>query len=144
MQFEDIVSIAPPPALSAAGRAAPPAWRPTLEALDELAFRHSIEARVFGSLAWRALTGLDYLTDRSDLDMLLYVHRDTDLHRLAADLAGIEAGAPMRLDGELIRDDGGAVNWREVYAGAREILIKTIGGVALLDASLFLVGENPS
>jgi phosphoribosyl-dephospho-CoA transferase len=99
---------------------------------------------VFGSLAWRALTGLDYLTDRSDLDLLLHVRRDTDLRRLVADLAEIEAVAPMRLDGELIRDDGAAVNWREFQASPREILMKTIRGVGLLDASLFLVGKIPS
>ena len=40
----------------------------------------------------------------------------------------------MRLDGELVRDDGAAVNWREFHAGAREILVKTVGGVALLDS----------
>lgn len=144
MQPEDIISTSPPPALSLASRVAPRAWWPTLEGLDALASRHSVDARAFGSLAWRALTGLDYLTDRSDLDLLLHVHRDTDLLRLAADVAGIEAAAPMRLDGELIRDDGAAVNWREFHTGAREILVKTVGGVALLDTSLFLLGKMPS
>ena len=47
----------------------------------------------------------------------------------------------MRLDGELIRDDGAAVNWREFHAGAREILVKTIGGVAMLSASQFFPGK---
>ncbi|MBO0743243.1 MAG: malonate decarboxylase holo-[acyl-carrier-protein] synthase [Hyphomicrobiaceae bacterium] len=144
MHPEDVISATPPPALSAASRVAPRAWWPTLDALDELAWRHSVEARVFGSLAWRALTGLDYLTDRSDLDLLLHVRRDTDLRRLVADLAAIETVAPMRLDGELIRDDGAAVNWREFQASPREILVKTIDGVGLLDASLFLVGKIPS
>jgi phosphoribosyl-dephospho-CoA transferase len=144
MQPEDIIATAPPPPLNSASRVAPRAWWPTLDGLDKLALQHSVEPRVFGSLAWRALTGLDYLTDRSDLDFLLHVHRDTDLPRLVADLAGIEATSPMRLDGELIRDDGAAVNWREFYAGAREVLVKTIGGVALLDTSLFLLGEMPS
>ena len=50
----------------------------------------------------------------------------------------------MRLDGELIRDDGAAVNWRELHTGAREILVKTLGGVALLDASHFLREEIQS
>ena len=144
MQPEDVISTVSPPTLSSAGRTAPRAWWPTLDGLAELAWQHSVEARVFGSLAWRALTGLDYVTDRSDLDLLLHVHRDTDLHRLGADMARIEAAAPMRLDGELIRDDGAAVNWREFHAGAREILIKTVGGVALLDTRLFLLGEMPS
>jgi len=144
MQPEDIVSTTPPPTLRAAGGLAPRAWWPTLDAVDALASRHSVQARVFGSLAWRALTGLDYLTDRSDLDLLLYVRRDTDLRRLAAELAEIEAAAPMRLDGELVRDDAAAVNWRELHAGAREILVKTVGGVALVDTSLFLLGTMPS
>jgi phosphoribosyl-dephospho-CoA transferase len=141
---EAIVSTAPPPALSFAGRVAPRAWRSTLDALDELAARRCVEARVFGSLAWRALTGLDYLADRSDLDLLLHVRRDADLPRLCADLAVIEATAPMRLDVEFIREDGAAVNWRELNTGAREILVKTIGGVALLDSRLFLAGAMPS
>jgi phosphoribosyl-dephospho-CoA transferase len=144
MRPEDIVSIAPPPTLSLASRVAPRAWRPTLDAFEELASQHCLEARVFGSLAWRALTGLDYLTDRSDLDLLLHVRRDTDLVRLAADVAVIEATAPMRLDGEFVRADGAAVNWREFHAGAREILVKTVGGVALLDTSLFLSATMPS
>jgi len=39
----------------------------------------------------------------------------------------------MRLDGELVRDDGAGVNWRELHSGARELLVKTTDGVALLD-----------
>jgi phosphoribosyl-dephospho-CoA transferase len=89
-------------------------------------------------LAWRALTGLDYLTDRSDLDLLLDVGGDTDLDRLVSDMAAIETDAPMRLDGELMREDGAAVNWREFHAGAGEILVKGIEGVRLLDRDLFI------
>jgi phosphoribosyl-dephospho-CoA transferase len=103
-----------------------------------------VEARVFGSLALAVVTGLDYLTDRSDLDLLLQVNRDTDLSRLTADLARIEAAAPMRLDGELIRHDGVAANWRELHAGPREVLVKTVSDVALLDAQLFLSEGMPS
>jgi phosphoribosyl-dephospho-CoA transferase len=138
MQPQDIVSISPPPALNFASRAAPREWWPTLDTIDALASRQSVEVKIFGSLAWHALTGLNYLTDRSDLDLLLHVHRDTDLPHLAADVAAIEDTAPMRLDGEFVRDDGAAVNWREFRSGAQEILIKTVGGVALLDADLFL------
>jgi phosphoribosyl-dephospho-CoA transferase len=99
---------------------------------------------VFGSLAWRTLTGLDYLTGRSDLDLLLDVRRETDLDRLAADVAAIEADAPMRLDGELMRDDGAAVNWREFHSGAGEVLVKSINGVGLLDRDLFISGRTRS
>ena len=141
MHPQDIMSIARPPLLSTATNSAARAWWPTLDRLDALALRYSVEARVFGSLAWRMLTGLDYLTDRSDLDLLLDVRRETDLDRLAADVGAIEADAPMRLDGELKRDDGAAVSWREFNAGAREVLVKSIDGVALLDRDLFISGR---
>jgi phosphoribosyl-dephospho-CoA transferase len=144
MQPHDIMSIARPPLLSSVSRSAPRAWWATLDRLDELALQHSVEARVFGSLAWRNLTGLDYLTGRSDLDLLLEVGRDTDLDRLAAGVAAIEAEAPMRLDGELMRDDGAAVNWREFHAGAGEVLVKHIDGVGLLDRDLFISGGTIS
>lgn len=144
MRREDILSSSPPPSLRSAGVPAPRAWRPTLARLEELTARHRVEARVFGSLAWAVVTGLDYLTDRSDLDLLLRVNRDTDINRLTADLARIEAAAPMRLDGELIRHDGAAANWRELHAGARVVLVKTVRDVALLDARVFLSERMPS
>jgi len=141
---DDVVSIARPPLLDSAYGSAPCAWRPILYRLGELALRHSVEARVFGSLAWRTLTGLEYLTSRSDLDLLLDVDRDTDLDRLAADVAAIEAAAPMRLDGELMRDDGAAVNWREFHAGAHEVLVKHIDGVGLFGREQFISGKTVS
>jgi phosphoribosyl-dephospho-CoA transferase len=141
MRPDDIVSTAPPLELSATVNVAPEPWRHTLDQVADLASRHGVKARVFGSLAWQMLTGLDYLTNTSDLDLLLPMPSGGDLVRLTADLAAIEAVAPMRLDGELVRDDGAGVNWRELYSGASEVLVKTTGGVALLDASIFLNGE---
>ncbi|SHG76839.1 malonate decarboxylase holo-[acyl-carrier-protein] synthase [Bradyrhizobium erythrophlei] len=144
IQPEDIVSTAPPPRLSAAISVAPNRWQHPLGAVVSLASRYGIEARIFGSLAWCTLTGLDYLTDTSDLDLLLPIHCGSPLVRLTADLAAIEATAPMRLDGELVRDDGAGVNWRELHSGARELLVKTTDGVALLDANLFLSNRTQS
>ena len=143
-QPDDIVSVARPPLLKSADASAPLAWRPTLKRLGELAQRHSVEARVFGSLAWRTLTGLDYLTDRSDLDLLLELRRETDIDRLTADMAVIQADAPVRLDGELMRDDGAAANWRELHAGAAEVLVKSIDAVGLLDRDHFISGRSLS
>jgi phosphoribosyl-dephospho-CoA transferase len=140
VQSSDIVSMSRPPSLRSVRNAAPQAWWQTLDRLDGLAAKHSVSARVFGSLAWQTLTGLDYLSDRSDLDVLLDVNPDTDLDRLAAALAGIEAEAPVRLDGELVRDDGAAVNWREFHGRRGEILVKSIDRVVVLDRDLFIAG----
>lgn len=141
LKSDDVISVSRPPLLQEAYVTAPPAWRPTLDRLGDLSSRHSVKARVFGSLAWRALTGLDYLTATSDLDLLLDVTGDTDLKALSTELAAVEADAPMRLDGELMRDDGAAVNWREFHAGAEQVLVKHIDGVALLHRRDFISGR---
>jgi phosphoribosyl-dephospho-CoA transferase len=141
MQPDDIVSTAPPLELSVTINVAPESWRHTLDQVADLASRHGVEARVFGSLAWQTLTGLTYLTASSDLDILLPIRRSSDLAQLTTELATIEAAAPMRLDGELVRDDGVGVNWREIHAGAREVLVKSTGDVALLDTNLFFSSE---
>jgi phosphoribosyl-dephospho-CoA transferase len=144
MEPDDIISKAPPPQLSAAMGVAPETWRHTLQRVVDLAAGHGVEARLFGSLAWRMLTGLDYLTAGSDLDVLLPLRRGSNLARLTADLAAIEAAAPMRLDGEMVRDDGAGVNWRELHSGAREVLVKTTHGIALLHANHFVSGGGRS
>jgi phosphoribosyl-dephospho-CoA transferase len=144
MQLDDIVSTAPPPELTGCIKVAPLRWRRTLSKVTSLASRHGMQPRIFGSLAWRMLTGLDYLTDGSDLDLLLPVSRGSDLVRLTAELAAIEAVAPMRLDGELVRDDGAGVNWRELHAGVGEVLLKTSSGVTLQKANFFLSSEIQS
>jgi phosphoribosyl-dephospho-CoA transferase len=140
MRLEDIVAKALPLELRAAMSVAPEPWRHTLEELASLASRRGVEARIFGSLAWRALTGLDYLSAGSDIDFLLPLPRESDLARLTTELAAIEAAAPMRLDGELVRGDGASVNWRELHTGEREVLVKTTDGVTLLDTNDFLSG----
>ena len=141
---DDVASMMRPPSLDAARGSAPPVWRPTLDRLGELAVRHSVEARVFGSLAWQALTGLAYVTSGSDIDLLFDVRPETDLDRLTADVAALEIDAPMRLDGELMRDDGTAVNWRELHAGVDQVLTKRIEGVSLLARQNFITGRTVS
>lgn len=137
MATADIVSTAPPLPLGVAIGAAPAAWQPTLAKVMNMAQRHGVEARVFGSLAWRALTGLDYLTARSDLDLLFPMRRSSDPMPLVAELGEIDSNAPMRLDGEIVRDDGAAVNWRELHSGTPDVLVKTLREVKLLSAGLF-------
>ncbi len=144
VQPEDVISFAQPPLLSVANEAAPSSWTHTLNQVTRLAAEHGVEARVFGSLGWQTLTGLDYLTNKSDLDVLLTFPRGTDVAALTNGLAEIEAAAPMRVDGELVREDGAAVNWRELHSGAREVLVKTTRGVTLLSIGNFLNGGGIS
>lgn len=140
IQEHQIRSIDRPPALNSVDHRTPREWLPTLHALDSLASRHGIDARVFGSLGWSVITGLNYLTITSDLDFLFYFHRDANVFALVDELARIQSAAPMRLDGELIRDDGAAVNWRELLGATGEILVKSISGTALCHPTAFVDG----
>jgi phosphoribosyl-dephospho-CoA transferase len=135
---EAVLAVTPPPSLGATTEVAPVAWRQTIAQLAALASGHGLEARVFGSLAWQMLTGLEYLTASSDLDLLLPLPRAGGATGLAASLAAIEAMAPMRLDGEFVRADGAAVNWREIHAGVPEVLVKTVHQAALFSTADFL------
>ncbi|KVN18012.1 MULTISPECIES: malonate decarboxylase holo-[acyl-carrier-protein] synthase [unclassified Burkholderia] len=156
---EQIGEVCALPTLADVDRDAPPAWRPTLARLRALADAHRVDCRVFGSLAWQTLTGLRYLGDGSDLDVLLMPSRpassssscsspslplSSTLSRRAAiasflaALAEIDAHASMRIDGELLCADGTGVNWRELHAGEREVAMKTATGVELAAPQTFL------
>jgi phosphoribosyl-dephospho-CoA transferase len=139
-----ISSTARPPLLSAAFRVAPAAWMPTLHSLNHVATRLGVEARVFGSLAWHLLTGLNYLSVSSDLDFILSLPHPRDFSELMTELDSIDRAAPMRLDGEIVRDDGAGVHWRELHSGACDVLAKTAGTPRLLNSAEFIGGSIQS
>lgn len=133
----------PPVNLAEAGEAVPGAWAATVEAVLALGTRLGAAPRLFGGLLWQRLTGLPYLSGTSDLD-LLWPAEGIDLPALLACLAALDAGAPMRLDGEILLPDGGGVNWREWHgAGPGEtVLVKHLDRVALRDAASILGGTR--
>jgi len=135
-----VLQRSPPPSLSVVFPAADLAWGPTIHALVALGARHSVSPAAFGSLLWQYLTGLPYLSPRSDLDVLWPIRADCEIGALVAGIAAAELGAPVRIDGEVVFPDGEAVNWRELHMalnqdGPTEVLAKSIGGVRLLDVS---------
>lgn len=121
---EAILSDAPPPLLAATERTAPAAWQPTIDALLAL----DPDTRCFGSLAWAHLTGLPYLSETSDLDLVWQVARADDATELVAALERIGTDSPMRLDGEIVTPTGLAVQWREYASDATELLAKAADG----------------
>ncbi len=126
-----IQSVTPPPLLREAATAAPSAWCDTVTKLAAL----SPEARIFGSLAWQHLTGLPYLSETSDLDVLWPLPADS--RPLLQAIAAIAADAPMRIDGEFLRPDGSGAHWREL-AASPEILVKHQNGAAMMARHAFL------
>ncbi|MBW7965072.1 malonate decarboxylase holo-[acyl-carrier-protein] synthase [Bradyrhizobium sp. BR 10261] len=132
----DIVAAAPPPLLAEAAAAAPAAWRATIDRLVQLL----PETRAYGSLAWQHLTGLPYLSDSSDLDLLWPQPTARHAAHLLSGIAAIAKQAPMRLDGEITGPVGG-VQWRELTGTDEdEVLVKGPAGVTTTTRAAFLAG----
>ena len=117
-----------PPLRSIVARSRPPAWQTTVEAALRLAGTSASSPWYFGSLAWSALTGLDYLGPASDLDLLWPIG-------WAQGCPGLLDGLPdarRRRCGSTARSSirrAGAWNWRELAPGAPEVLVKRLASV---------------
>jgi len=137
-----LATVGPLPALADVRSGAPAAWHAPLRELDALGARCGVQGRVFGSLAWQALTGEPYLSASSDLDIVFPLPDAASLAPLLDGLATIDARAPMRIDGELLRDDGAGANWRELHARLPEVAVKTATTVELMCADAFIGGTQ--
>jgi phosphoribosyl-dephospho-CoA transferase len=109
----DIARYTPPLRLADAIVHAPAAWQPALAELDTAATSIDIELRVFGSLAWQALSGMQYLTPQSDIDLLWHPQSHAQLQQGIALMARWEQDHGLRADGEVLFDGSSAVSWRE-------------------------------
>ena len=109
----DIARSTPPLLLADAITHAPAAWQPALAELDAAAADIDIELRVFGSLAWQALSGMEYLTPQSDIDLLWHPLSHNQLQQGIALLAEWEQSSGLRVDGEVLFGGSSAVSWRE-------------------------------
>ena len=144
----DVAASGPPPTLRAALPDLPDLVRRRAEAVLALADAAALTPRLFGSAMWQHVTGLAYLHDGSDLDLLWSLPRGPDpaasIARLLRSLGGLEARPGSRLDGEIVRhDDGAAVNWRELASdGPAELLVKTADAVAVMPRAWFLRPER--
>ena len=108
-----------------------------------------VEARVYGSHGWQALTGLACVREGvSDVDLLLPCATAAQADAAAAVLAraataATAATALPRIDGECVFADGAAVAWREWAAwragAVRQVLVKRLHGAALEDASTWAI-----
>jgi phosphoribosyl-dephospho-CoA transferase len=128
----DIAHHTPPPALDRVAALLPSPWRDALTALDRDARALGVRLRVFGSAAWQALTGRDYLHGASDLDILYRADHAQELAAVLALFARWERRGPIRLDGEIVFPGDHAVAWREWSSGAAAVMAKHLDGPALV------------
>lgn len=107
----EIKTVTPPLRLSDVIHRAPAGWREALAALVAETGDGDSAFNVFGSLSWQTITGLDYLTSRSDIDLLFYPDSQAALQRALGLLERYAMLLP--LDGEIVFPDGLAVSWKE-------------------------------
>jgi len=116
---------------------APMEWQSALAALDAAAVGIDLELRVFGSLAWQALSGLPYLTPQSDIDLLWHPRSNAQLQQGIALLARWEHDSGLRADGEVLFGEHSAVSWREWATlkpdDEQRVLVKRESSAELVD-----------
>ena len=128
-------------ALDAVCASAPETWQLPLAQLQSDAAGAGIALRVFGSVAWQALTGLEYLSETSDID-LLFAPGDAAALQRGLELLTTHARA-LPLDGEILFPSGRAVSWKEwlladTCAAGTRVLVKHEHGVALEPAGALM------
>jgi phosphoribosyl-dephospho-CoA transferase len=138
MRAGDVASVNPLPSVSEVLGTAPVPWQPCLQELMDLSRAYGVRGGVFGSLGWQWLTGLTYLGPHSDVDIAWTLPQPDRLERFLDDLADVDARAPVRLDGELVRGDGAGANWRELHAGGAELALKTASQALLYRRADFI------
>lgn len=114
-----------PVLLAECRRAAPPRWSTVLDQLEALGDATATAPGVCGSLLWQHLTGLAYLHDASDIDVLWQVTSLRQARAIAGALPDIEHRTGIRVDGEILSARGWGVHWRELGTQAPEMLVKT-------------------
>ena len=137
----------PPITLHEVAQTAPTAWHTVVAALLDLGEALKAPPRVFGALLWEHATGLPYLSATSDLDLLWRVPDARTAAQLIEGLLRIDAGGPVRIDGELELPDGAGVNWRELGNAGSDpdggVLVKTMDGVAFRPRAGLFDGVAP-
>ena len=142
------IAALPPVLLRDAARTTPTEWRPVVAALLDFGDAIKVAPRVFGALLWQHTTGLPYLSEQSDLDLLWQISDEHTALSLVDRLRRLDAEGTVRLDGELELPDGAGVNWRELAQSradrSDELLVKTMDGVEVRTrAALFLTLVSP-
>lgn len=140
----DIAKHSPPLLLAEVITTAPVHWRAQLQMLAQDALALGSSLRVYGSLAWQALTGHAYVTPRSDIDILLRIEQP---QQIQAGLALLQQHSQfLPLDGELMLPSGAAVSWKEWHnaqasAAGTHVLVKELHMVRLTSITALLTTE---
>ena len=144
---EWIAGTAPPQLLRDAIPRLPEPRRAALMRLDQRASALGLALRLYGSVAWEALTGRSYLAPESDVDLLMQPTTAKQLAAAIAMLCAWEVESGIRADGEILFGDDDAVAWREWMSGGHRwesasarVLVKAVYGPRLEAGAMLFAG----
>lgn len=105
----------------------PPLWSDCATISDvaarpfhEAAAAGGAELRTFGSHAWQHLTGLQYVTEHSDIDLLIFLESQASWDAVRKKLAPF--ALPPGIDLEIVVANDASFSWRE-YSGPQPSLL---------------------
>lgn len=131
----DIERHEPPLLMKDAEAALPEVWKDAYANLAQAAALRQMNFHVYGSVAMQATTGLPYLNETSDIDLLFYPDSPKKLREGLNLLVRFEQLLP--LDGEIVFPSGSAVAWKEwlqaiASASGVRVMAKKIDSVNLM------------
>jgi phosphoribosyl-dephospho-CoA transferase len=100
---------------------------------------------LYGSLLWLTVSGCEYITDMSDLDVLFVCYESSNMKLLLDSLTLLDKSRPQ-VDGEILAPSGWASAWREVAAactsgGQSRVLAKSGYEARLITLDEFFKGK---
>lgn len=95
----------------------PPRWEGDIPGME------GFTLRLFGSHAWQALTGLSYVTEASDVDLVVDIPNREEWERFLT--LRVDLPAQPKIDLEVILQGDASFSWREYVGAAEDILIKS-------------------
>ncbi|MBB2199155.1 malonate decarboxylase holo-[acyl-carrier-protein] synthase [Gluconacetobacter sp. 1c LMG 22058] len=134
--------------LHAACPALDDARREDLARILSIGRQYGLAPCVIGSLLWAGITGLPYLSDRSDIDLIWHVTPGrSDVIGLLETLRDQERTFSMPLDGEVIFPGDRAVQWRELLHAlsaprGADVMVKSLHSISLMPVSMLMAGPN--
>jgi len=90
---------------------------------------------IYGACALQTVTGLRYVHDRSDLDLVVCGETITGLRRMNSVLPELEREFGSTIDVEVILACGGGVKLKELCGRQKTVLVKSISAVEIINKS---------
>lgn len=129
---DQVLPCGDPYRLSQRNKELPSPWGPLLADLVEAGRERQVEIGLFGSCALQAATGLPYLHQASDLDLLLRASDRVCLSQVWERCRDLCLNAAVMLDAEVDFGSFGQIKAEELFSGSKTFLLKSVAGVRLV------------